>query len=129
MLVTLVLLSVAGTGDANFLSKNLTKMKQIALSQASIEQRFLEEVRGLTGKGPSDLQLPAIKAALEPMWLALPKNEYGGLDNGKVRYALHRLFVQRHGWHIDGLTGASNDESSPAGIMRDRVPGFIMELF
>jgi len=129
MLITLAFLALAGTSNANFLSKNVTKMRLKALSEASIEERFLQEVRGLTGKGPADLQLPAIKAALEPMWLGLPKNQHGGLDQGQVKYALHRLFVQRHGWHIDGLNAGSNGTVSAAGIIREKVPAFLMELF
>lgn len=117
--------------SGNFLAKDPSKAKGArTLSQEVIEKRFLEEVRGLSGKGPADLQIPAIKAALEPMWLAMPKNSYGGLDNAQVKYALHRLFVQRHGWHIDGLSGsAMNNTVSPVGIMQDRVPAFLMELF
>jgi len=41
---------------------------------------------------------------------------------------LHRLFVQRHGWHIDGLTDIS-DKSSPTGVLKERVPTFLLDLF
>jgi hypothetical protein len=129
MFVTVACLSFARPSSANtFLRKDSSKGQPKVLKQDIIEQRFLQEVRGITGRGPADLELPAIQAALEPMWRSLPKNGYGGLDNAQVKYALHRLFVQRHGWHIDGL-GDISDKSSPAGVLKERVPGFLMELF
>jgi hypothetical protein len=48
-----------------------------------------------------------------------------------VRYALHRLFVLRHGWNIKGL-GRNTEESnitSPAGILKDHVPTYIQNIF
>jgi len=122
--------ALACTANANgFLTKDVSlRGNGQTLSQNTIEQRFLEEVRGITGKGPADLQIPAIKAVLEPMWAALPKNHYGSLDGAQVKYALHRLFVQRHGWHIDGLTDIS-DKSSPTGVLKERVPTFLLDLF
>jgi len=130
MFITISFFVLARTGSANgFLKKDLSmKGKGLTLSESEIEARFLEEVRGITGKGPVDLQIPAIKAALEPMWASLPKNYYGGLDNAQVKYALHRLFVQRHGWHIDGLSDIS-DTSSPTGVLKERVPTFLFDLF
>jgi len=129
MSVAVVFMFLAHPSSANtFLKKNVDQGPAEVLSQDAIEQRFLAEVRGLSGKGPMDLELPAIEAGLEPMWRSLPKNEFGGLDNAQVKYALHRLFVQRHGWHIDGL-GDISDKSSPAGVLKERVPGFLMELF
>eukprot|EP00929_Paragymnodinium_shiwhaense_P062622 TRINITY_DN3126_c0_g1_i1.p1 TRINITY_DN3126_c0_g1~~TRINITY_DN3126_c0_g1_i1.p1 ORF type:complete len:546 (-),score=140.50 TRINITY_DN3126_c0_g1_i1:171-1808(-) len=125
-LVALWLLSL-GSSSAKFLAKQ-PRISAQSVNQTSIEQRFLEEVRGWVGKGPLDAELPAIKEALRPMWLALPKNEHGRLGNAQVRYALHRFFAQRHGWHIDGLD-RTNGEASAAGVLRDRVPTFLMELF
>merc|ERR1719198_22023 len=48
-----------------------------------------------------------------------------------VRYALHRFFVQRHGWFIKGLdpAGDARNLSSPTGILKDRVPAYIHSLF
>lgn len=114
-------------GGNAFLKKTEATAPQF-VNQSMLEMRFLQEVRGFVGKGPMDAQLPAIKKALEPMWLSLPKNEQGRLGTAQVRYALHRFFVQRHGWHIDGLDRHAS-EATPAGILRERVPAFLMELF
>eukprot|EP00929_Paragymnodinium_shiwhaense_P081806 TRINITY_DN428_c0_g4_i2.p2 TRINITY_DN428_c0_g4~~TRINITY_DN428_c0_g4_i2.p2 ORF type:complete len:562 (-),score=177.57 TRINITY_DN428_c0_g4_i2:90-1775(-) len=99
------------------------------LNQTAIEARFLKEVRGFVGKEQMDAELPAIQAALEPMFKALPKNAQGALEHGQVKYALHRYFVQRHGWQIDGLDITAAGASDGNGIARQQVPNFMIELF
>ena len=44
-------------------------------------------------------------------------------------YVLHRYFVQRHEWNIEGLDRAADNQekSSAAAILMARVPGFTME--
>ena len=37
------------------------------------------------------------------MYASWQKNELGKLGHTTVRYALHWLFVQRHGWYVKGL--------------------------
>ena len=63
------------------------------------------------------------------MWLASPKMRLGNLDSSQVCYVLHRYFVQRHEWNIEGLDRAADNQekSSAAAILMGRVPGFIME--
>jgi len=48
-----------------------------------------------------------------------------------VRYALHRIFVQRHGWFIKGLEPAGQhfNSSSPAGVLKEHVSSYVEELF
>jgi len=75
--------------------------------------------------------LQKVEDELRPMYAALPKNQRGTLEPGVVRYALHRYFVQKHGWYMKGLEpsgDASNSSSSPAAILKDRVPEFIQGL-
>jgi len=47
-----------------------------------------------------------------------------------VRYVLHRVFVQRHGWFVNGLDPAGNawNSSSPAEILRTRQDG-VQDIF
>merc|ERR1719181_1812056 len=70
---------------------------------------------------------------LQPIFNALPKSEQGGLSHTTVRYALHRVFVQRHGWFIQGLDRAgqawNESEAGPAGILTDQVPAYVQDLF
>merc|ERR1719258_647560 len=65
------------------------------------------------------------------MFKALPKNQQGNLEHTTVRYALHRAFVQRHGWSIKGLdpAGEAWNASSPTGILKDQVPSYIQSMF
>jgi len=68
---------------------------------------------------------------LRPMYAALPKNGLGTLEPAAVRYALHRYFVQKHGWYIKGLepSGQAWNTTSATGIMASRVPAYIQGLF
>merc|ERR1719491_160624 len=74
--------------------------------------------------------LRKLEDELRPMYDSLPKNEHGTLEPAVVSYALHRYFVQKHGWYMKGLEPMSNasDSSSPAGILKDRVPEFVQGL-
>jgi hypothetical protein len=47
-----------------------------------------------------------------------------------VRYALHRLFVQRHAWYIRGLEpdGKSLNASSPTEALEDHLPSYVQGL-
>merc|ERR1719401_169321 len=78
-----------------------------------------------------DGHLDSVAAELRPLFAALPKNEGGMLDPSVVRYALHRYFAQKYGWHFRGLEpgdGARN-ASSLATIMKGLTPSYIMEIF
>jgi hypothetical protein len=100
-----------------FLAKsNHTNVKELIFQQVMGEDHF------------DHSELPSIQKALEPMWLALPKNSHGNLDAPQVRYALHRFFVQRHGWHIAGLERLDGPATELASL-RERFPAFLMEVF
>jgi hypothetical protein len=65
------------------------------------------------------------------MYKSLPKNEHGKLGHTTVRYALHRIFVQRHGWYIKGLEPAGQhfNSSTPTGVLKEHVGSHVEELF
>jgi hypothetical protein len=75
-----------------------------------------------------------IEAALDSMYASLPKNEFGKLGHATVRYALHRLFVQRHGWYVKGLEPAgdswntSTTHDLPTSLLKDRVSSEVIHL-
>jgi len=72
-----------------------------------------------------------IEDSLRPIYESLPKNEHGKLEHVLASYALHRFFVMRHGWVIQGLepTGDETDASSPASVLKDQVSSSIHDLF
>merc|ERR1719410_360114 len=76
-------------------------------------------------------RLRGLEGELRAMYVALPKNEQGTLEPTAVRYALHRYFVQKHGWYVKGLepAGQAWNSSSPSSILKSRVPAFIESLF
>merc|ERR1719346_383546 len=104
-------------------AKTHEDMQQVA--REIIESTLLAEL------AVDSARLRDFEEELRPMYLALPKNEHGGLEPTAVRYALHRYFVQKHGWYVKGLepAGQSWNSSSPTSILKSRVPVFIESLF
>jgi hypothetical protein len=135
---TLSLLVLVGLGanfvhvvDANaFLKANPVAYEE-RISEEEVRTSLLEEVEGTFGAGAASSRLKQLETDLAPMYAALPKNQHGHLGHATVRYALHRLFVQRHGWIIKGLhtAGEHRNATSSAGLLKEQVPGFLQELF
>merc|ERR1719162_979921 len=101
------------------------------VSEEEIRISLLDEVEGSLGKGSASNRLSQIEATLRPIFAALPKNVHGNLEHSAVSYALHRLFIARHGWVIKGLgrEAAVKNTSSPAGVLKDQVPAYIVDSF
>merc|ERR1740121_2463742 len=71
------------------------------LKRTSAERSLRMELAAKSGAAHERVE--EFKQALAGTFAALPKGEHGKLDHQTVRYILHRLFVQRHGWYIKGL--------------------------
>merc|ERR1719454_2466901 len=123
----LVALQMA-SGNA-FLKAN-PAMYNERMSAMDVQTSLLAEVEGGLGTSAGS-RVDELEKSLRGIFNALPKNEHGGLGHTTVRYALHRIFVQRHGWFIQGLdrAGESWNGSSPAGILKDQVPAYVQSLF
>mmetsp|Transcript_1120 Transcript_1120/g.1645 ORF Transcript_1120/g.1645 Transcript_1120/m.1645 type:complete len:585 (-) Transcript_1120:73-1827(-) len=98
----------------------------------TIGSEFLEEIEN--GLGTDLLEhgyYAELAQILRPMFDSLEKNEYGNLQHTGVRYALHRLFVARHGWVIKGLDSAGQhfNSSSPARVFDGKLPPKIQGHF
>lgn len=65
------------------------------------------------------------------MFQVLPKNSANRLGFDGTRYLLHRLFVQRHGWFVNGLDPAGDawNSSSPTEIFRQHAGEDVHNLF
>merc|ERR1719218_28196 len=101
------------------------------MSEEEIQTSLLAEVEGTFGEGAASSRVKQLETALGPIYAALPKNEKGYLGHSTVRYALHRLFVQRHGWVIKGLdtAGGHRNSTASAGLLKEQVPSYIQNLF
>lgn len=111
--------------------KAMPKERNERVSEEDIRSSLLEEVEGTLGEGSATNRLRLLEATLKPMFESLPKNELGNLDHAAVRYALHRLFVMRHGWNIVGLGfhSAESNSTSNEGILKDQVPAYLQNMF
>eukprot|EP00928_Gymnodinium_smaydae_P064562 TRINITY_DN47857_c0_g1_i1.p1 TRINITY_DN47857_c0_g1~~TRINITY_DN47857_c0_g1_i1.p1 ORF type:complete len:569 (-),score=93.19 TRINITY_DN47857_c0_g1_i1:137-1786(-) len=49
------------------------------------------------------LSFKALQRVMNPMYDALPKNEFGNIDSRTARYAAHRSLMHLHGWLVFGL--------------------------
>ena len=96
-----------------------------------VKKTLLEEIENNFASVGRRGRLARLETALKPLFDTLPKNEHGNLGHSPVRYALHRIFVQRHGWYIKGLEpdGDGWNNTSPAGVLKDRVSSYVEELF
>merc|ERR1719335_720513 len=101
------------------------------MTEEDVQMSLLAEVEGTFGEGSASSRVKQLEEALKPMYAALPKNEKGYLGHSTVRYALHRLFVQRHGWFIKGLheAGGHRNSTSTAGLLKQQVPAYVQDLF
>ena len=96
-----------------------------------LKKTLLEEIEKNFASVGKRGRLARLETALKPLFDSLPKNEHGNLGHSPVRYALHRIFVQRHGWYIKGLEpdGDNWNATSPAGVLKDKVSSYVEELF
>jgi len=126
-----VVVSTCQLGLANNLRRSENDEVMVSVSEEDVQMSLLEEIEVALKLGNTDSTLSSLDEELRPMFNSLPTNEFGGLGHSTVRYALHRLFVERHGWYIKGLNpmGGPWNTSSPTGIIKDRVPSYIQGLF
>jgi len=92
------------------------------VTTADVEKSLVSELAG----NVSQQRLQELEAALRPMYEALPKEQSGYLGYQSVRYALHRLLLQRHGWFIVGLE--PTDEALPPYLNGEWVPQYLQGL-
>jgi len=121
--------TLMGTVDANTFLKANPTLSSERISEADVQTSLLAEVEGTLGEGSASSRVKQLEETLRPIYAALPKNEHGYLGHATVRYALHRLFVMRHGWVISGLDDAGGHRNASAGLLKQQVPAYIQDLF
>eukprot|EP00421_Protoceratium_reticulatum_P039318 CAMPEP_0168445782 /NCGR_PEP_ID=MMETSP0228-20121227/45742_1 /TAXON_ID=133427 /ORGANISM="Protoceratium reticulatum, Strain CCCM 535 (=CCMP 1889)" /LENGTH=207 /DNA_ID=CAMNT_0008460267 /DNA_START=21 /DNA_END=641 /DNA_ORIENTATION=- len=92
------------------------------VTAAEAEARLVAELVG----NSSAERLAGLEAALRPSFAALPKEAGGQLGHQAVRYTLHRLLLQRHGWFVVGLE--PSDEAPPPYLQGEWVPSYLQGL-
>jgi hypothetical protein len=123
--------SMVSVVDANAFLKASPKLREERISEEDVQASLLAEVEGTFGHGSASSRVKQLEAALSPIYASLPKNEKGYLGHASVHYALHRLFVQRHGWVIKGLDTSVGHRNATAGVglLKEQVPAYIQDLF
>jgi len=105
------------------------------ISEDNVRATLLSEIDNSLprthGSRLASTRFSQIQKGLGPIYAALQKNEHGKVEHVVARYALHRFFVKHHGWVVKGLEPAGNgyNASSPAGLLKDQVPSYILDLF
>merc|ERR1740121_3584687 len=97
------------------------------LKRTSAERSLRMELAAKSGAAHERVE--EFKQALAGTFAALPKGEHGKLDHQTVRYILHRLFVQRHGWYIKGLEpgGDAFHSAKDPKSFKDWVPSYMVD--
>jgi len=93
-----------------------------------VKETLIKELTATFRRGHDEDRLLHFEEAVQPMFQAYPKNENGNLGQATARRALHRLFLHRHGWSIEGLLPAQdeNDAATPRSIETTWMPGYLM---
>jgi len=81
----------------------------------------LEKLLGVGHRGTTQPRMENFMELLGPTFSALPKNEHGSVGTAAARYALNRLFVQEHGWFVNGLQASNGTWSEATGRVEDRA--------
>ncbi|CAK0831538.1 unnamed protein product [Prorocentrum cordatum] len=129
--------TLANPADANAFrgrTPDLAGSQGVDLDMEKAMLAEIEEVLGSSHRKATEGRLGRIEAVLRTTYAALPKNAQGRLQDSAVRYAMHRLFVQRHAWFVQGLDPAGesrNASASPSStlIMQDQLPAYVLSLF
>jgi len=129
--VAALIATIISVANANAFLKANPSLREERMSEEDVQTSLLAEVGGTFGEGAASSRVKQLETILGPIYAALPKNERGYLGHATVRYALHRLFVQRHGWVIKGLdtAGGHRNSTSSAGLLKEQVPSYIQDLF
>jgi len=120
-LISLAAVSFAVVASANFL-EGRSRAQGPAVTAQAVEEMLISELEGQRNAA----QLQGIKRDLAPMFEALPKGSDGRLESVTVRYALHRYFSTKHGWHVSGLEPHSINRTS---AMEGLAPGHLFKFF
>eukprot|EP00929_Paragymnodinium_shiwhaense_P042963 TRINITY_DN2214_c1_g3_i1.p1 TRINITY_DN2214_c1_g3~~TRINITY_DN2214_c1_g3_i1.p1 ORF type:complete len:568 (-),score=157.82 TRINITY_DN2214_c1_g3_i1:103-1806(-) len=124
--VAFTLLALVASARADFLGKQrggeAARVAKSPLEESDLLTE-LEKAVGYDLRAATQARVESLESAVWPLFKALPQQGSGKIGADAVRYVLHRLFVQRHGWFVNGLdnAGGSWNSSSPAAVFQDHA--------
>jgi len=93
-----------------------------------MKARLLADLTASFRRGHDEGRLVDFEDALSPMFQSLPKQTNGTLGHMMARYALHRLFISRHGWSIEGLAPVDLErEATPMTNLSQWMPDYLVD--
>merc|ERR1719198_1148764 len=129
MTLSAFLWSMAGIISSSTFAVAIDFMNLGDLTEEEAKEVLMKELKGNFRPGASKDRVPELEAALGSMWKSVPKTEDGLLEHSAVRYVLHRLLMDQHGWFIRGLepTSDSADELVYSSL-REWVPSYFQNI-
>lgn len=119
--------SVAAASESPAPTQHFLGSRAAHLSAAGLPARgvkdLLKEIEAVAGadhRAATEGRVDRLEKALKPMFEAMPKDSQNTIDAASVRFLLHRVFVQRHGWFVNGLDngGGTWGSASPADVFK-----------
>jgi hypothetical protein len=114
--------SVAITEARNTISPHTTNTR-------GARKSILSELTDNFRRGHEEDHLRELEAELRPIYVTMKKNEHGSVGFAQARYAMHRLFVEQHGWTIAGLEpwgDSAEDSSMPSDALMKWMPRYLV---
>eukprot|EP00927_Polykrikos_kofoidii_P069413 TRINITY_DN6487_c1_g1_i1.p1 TRINITY_DN6487_c1_g1~~TRINITY_DN6487_c1_g1_i1.p1 ORF type:complete len:661 (+),score=112.03 TRINITY_DN6487_c1_g1_i1:68-1984(+) len=94
-----------------------------------VQAQLLNELKGSLRPGGLSDRFTELEDVIWPMYTALPKDKDGKLPHSVVRYALHRVLEQQHGWFVKGLEpGPEQTNASAWSSMKEWVPSYMQQF-
>mmetsp|Transcript_45823 Transcript_45823/g.106478 ORF Transcript_45823/g.106478 Transcript_45823/m.106478 type:complete len:549 (-) Transcript_45823:65-1711(-) len=117
VLVLLLAATLAPVSSKTFLATQPEAPQHVHLLEE------LEELLGSEHREDVESRAKRLEEVMRPIFLSLPKDKSGGVGPEAVRFMLHRIFVDRHGWFVRGLahTGDAWNSSSAMEALKDHV--------
>jgi len=90
---------------------------------------ILSELTTNFRRGHEEDFLRELESDLRPIYVTMQKNEHGSVGFAQARYAIHRLFVEQHGWTIAGLEpwgDSAESSSAPSDALMKWMPRYLV---
>jgi hypothetical protein len=99
----------------------------LADENAGLKTKLMSDLTASFRRGHDEGRLLQFEEELSPMYASLPKNENSNLDHLIARYALHRFFIERHGWSIEGLAPVDAErQATPMSSLSQWMPDYLV---